>query len=100
MKRYWLSYDLGLRGDYDSLYEWLDAKSAAECGDSMATFKADETPKQLAAEIKQVVGSQDKARVYMVYRQDGGLRGEFVVGRRKRAPWYGMSEAIAGDDDE
>jgi hypothetical protein len=36
-KRYWLSFDLGLRGNYDSLYEWLDAHSASESGDSLAT---------------------------------------------------------------
>jgi hypothetical protein len=32
----WLSYGLGLQGDYASLYQWLDARGAKECGDSMA----------------------------------------------------------------
>ena len=32
----WLSYDLGIRGDYESLYSWLDDHEAKECGDSVA----------------------------------------------------------------
>ena len=34
----WLSFDLGVNGDYDGMYTWLDAYKAKECGDSMATF--------------------------------------------------------------
>ena len=29
----WLSYDLGVDGDYENLYAWLDHKEAKECGD-------------------------------------------------------------------
>lgn len=32
----WLSYDLGVDGDYEALYYWLDAHEGRECGDSMA----------------------------------------------------------------
>ena len=39
----WLSYDLGIRGDYESLYAWLDQHNAKECGDSLAFFKFDYT---------------------------------------------------------
>jgi hypothetical protein len=42
MTRYWLSFDLGLQGDYDSLYAWLDKQGAQECGDSVATFEVKE----------------------------------------------------------
>ena len=34
--RFWLSYDLGINGDYDGLYRWLDRQGAKECGSSMA----------------------------------------------------------------
>ncbi len=30
MNRFWLSYDLGLQGDYEPLYASLDAKSRRE----------------------------------------------------------------------
>jgi hypothetical protein len=42
MTRYWLSFDLGLQGDYDNLYAWLDKQGAQECGDSVATFEVKE----------------------------------------------------------
>ena len=28
----WISYDLGVRGDYENLYSWLDTHGAKECG--------------------------------------------------------------------
>jgi hypothetical protein len=34
----WISYDLGVRGDYESIYSWLDAHGAKECGDSLAVL--------------------------------------------------------------
>lgn len=34
----WISYDLGVRGDYESLYSWLDAHGAKECGDFLAVL--------------------------------------------------------------
>ena len=30
----WISYDLGIRGDYEGLYAWLDSHRAKECGDA------------------------------------------------------------------
>ena len=37
MKRaVWISYDLGVQGDYEGLYAWLDEHQAKECGDSLA----------------------------------------------------------------
>ena len=31
-----INFDLGLRGDYNSLYIWLDTKNAMECGKATA----------------------------------------------------------------
>jgi len=39
--RYWLSFDLGLRGNYELLYAWLDAMEAKECGDNVEEALAD-----------------------------------------------------------
>lgn len=30
----WISYDLGVSGDYENLYAWLDDHGAKECGQS------------------------------------------------------------------
>jgi hypothetical protein len=34
--RYWISFDLGLMGDYSRVYEWLDSMDALECGPGVA----------------------------------------------------------------
>lgn len=36
---FWLSYDLGIAGDYPDLYQWLDDHEAKSCGNSIAFFK-------------------------------------------------------------
>jgi hypothetical protein len=84
-KRYWLSYDLGLRGNYDSLYEWLDEHSASECGDSLATFKSNQTSDELREELIDLLGETGKVRVYLI----AAGTGSFLIGKRKAAPWAG-----------
>jgi hypothetical protein len=34
----WMSYDLGVKGDYEGLYAWLDDHEAKECGNSVAAI--------------------------------------------------------------
>lgn len=63
---YWLSFDLGLHGNYEELYEWLDAQDARECGDSVAAFKSEKTREKLAEEISERVGANLRARVYLI----------------------------------
>jgi len=89
-KRFWLSYDLGLRGDYQGLYEWLDEKGAKECGDSIATFQSDRTQDELAEELKGVLDDISRARIYLISRDTGG---KFLFGKRKSAPWAGFFQA-------
>jgi len=84
--RYWLSYDLGLRGNYDVLYAWLDEKSAVECGDSIATFQSSLSTAQIRDELAAVLGEPTKARIYIITRDRGG---KFLFGKRKSAPWAG-----------
>ncbi|MBK8883947.1 MAG: hypothetical protein IPN67_16675 [Bacteroidales bacterium] len=35
----WISYDLGIKGDYPGLYRWLDSQKAKECGNSCAFLR-------------------------------------------------------------
>jgi hypothetical protein len=99
VKRYWLSFDLGLQGNYDTLYEWLDRQDAGECGDSLATFRSDRTRDQLAKELKTILGETKSARVYLIDMKEGG---RFVLGKRKVSPWKGFAQVAAegGDRDE
>jgi hypothetical protein len=96
--RYWLSFDLGLHGDYDALYGWLDKLGALECGDSMATFKSEKSRSQLARELKTLLDEKKNPRIYIVSKNTGG---KFVLGRRKaRSPWTGYAEiSVSGGED-
>lgn len=96
-KTFWLSYDLGLKGDYENLYQWLDKHQSKECGGALAVFKRD-VSKNFVEDIKNdlVANVQFKNgdRVYLIWR-DGNLnKGKFIVGGRKRPPWEGYAPAI------
>lgn len=98
MARYWLSYDLGLRGNYDELYEWLDRLDARECGEAMATFESDETREQIKSELGKLLGKS--ARVYLIGKtKSGKFSGSFIVGQRKRSPWQGYAR-VGGAQSE
>ncbi len=89
-----MSYDLGLRGNYESLYEWLDSQGAEECGDSLATFNSGKTATELRDELSLALGDTNKARFYLIDRQKGGA---FLIGKRKPAPWAGYSQSAVGN---
>lgn len=90
----WLTFDLGVRGDYDSLYKWLDSRQAKDCGDNVAYVKfqfeanlIDELTTSLLSEIKTTPAS----RFYVIGRWDEKFRGKFIVGHRKPPVWAGFS---------
>ena len=97
--RYWVSFDLGLHGNYDALYEWLDRQGGQECGDSVATFRSDRSREQIAKELREVLRGTKNARVYLINMKDGG---RFLLGRRKVSPWNGFAQVPAdtADGDE
>ena len=93
--RYWLSFDLGLRGNYEELYEWLDNMGARECGNSVATFVTDKTREQIIQELSKLLDK--KSRVYIINMKQGG---KFIFGRRKDAPWSGYAERLIDSEEE
>ena len=110
-KAVWLSYDLSLNGDYMGLYKWLDKNEAKECGDGVAFFKFDfssargndaEEKKKLLSSIKTNVKiNVGRDRMYAVWeRSDGKIKGRFLVGNRKRAPWEGAAGQTSEEDDD
>ena len=92
----WLSYDLGPGGDYEGLYYWLDSHKARECGDSVAALDfsySNDLIVSLKRDLKKNVQLRKKDRVYVIYsKDDGGLKGKFIFGGRKLAPWKGYAE--------
>lgn len=103
----YLSYDLGVSGDYPGLYTWLAKLKALECGDSMCRFvydfktithmdSIDDTKKaltELLEAIKQSVKLNRNDRIYICsefYVKDSKmLTGCFIYGKRKQNPWQG-----------
>jgi hypothetical protein len=102
----WVSYDLGVQGDYEGIYAWLDEHEAQECGNSLAFVSYDHTGpllKALTADLKRSVESTKRTRIYVIYREADTkkMKGRFILGGRKAPPWSGFGEnAVTADSDE
>jgi hypothetical protein len=94
--RYWISYDLGLRGNYDQLYAWLDLNNARECGDSVATFVSIKTREQVAKELSKIVDLDRNPRIYIITMKHGG---KFIIGKRKPASWTGYAQVLESGEE-
>lgn len=105
----WMSYDLGVQGDYQSLYAWLDDNDAKECGDSLAVLQythdgngADAMLKALRDELTEVLDADKRTRIYVIYRdsKDNKNKGRFIFGGRRSSPWIGYGSNSTGGEDE
>lgn len=100
----WLSYDLGLRGDYSGLYAWLDNHGALECGDATAYLllepKGADISEWLTNELAQHVKLSPKDRIYAIYHEGLKMKGKFISGGRRRAPWEGYGQQEVAEDTE
>jgi len=89
----WLSFDIGLRGDYEGIYAWLDEHGAVECGDSVAYLKyeyQDDLSESLEQDLRRAIEVSKKTRIYVVWREaDGKTKGRFIIGGRRSPPWAG-----------
>lgn len=101
----WISYDLGVQGDYSSLYAWLDTHGAKECGDSLAFLNYEHggsVKKQLTADLKKAMIIDKRTRIYVIYREaeTNKNKGAFIFGGRREPPWTGYSPKGVGAVDE
>ena len=107
--RIWISYDLGIRGDYEGLYKWLDERKAVETGNSCASFvmkfssNEDSTVKKELLESLKDVDTRN-ARLYFIRKsmiEDKlSTRGGFLIGGRKSNPWEGYAGRKSDDENE
>lgn len=100
----WISYDLGIQGDYEGMYAWLDKHQAKECGDSVAVLSYQfEEPflAALKADLKEAVDITKRTRIYVIYRDEksGKNKGSFIYGGRRASPWLGYSGETAEMSD-
>jgi hypothetical protein len=104
MKRaVFLSFDLGVKGDYEGLYRWLDSLGAKECGDSLAFlfFEAkSDLPAEIKASLKKAIEVDSRTRIYAIFMDDKRMKGRFLFGQRKAPPWTGFAPRGAGEIDE
>ncbi|NKC13189.1 MAG: hypothetical protein GKR94_13610 [Gammaproteobacteria bacterium] len=104
-KAVWLSYDLGVRGDYEGMYTWLDDLDAKECGDRVA-FLNYGYRKSLAEEMEEDIRASvelgRRARIYITFQDSKTkrLKGRFLVGKRKSPPWSGFSSRTTDDIED
>lgn len=105
----WMSYDLGVQGDYQSLYAWLDDHGAKECGDSLAVLQyahagrgTDAMLEALKDELGKVLDRSKRTRIYVIYRDSTGNKnkGTFIFGGRRSPPWTGYGSNGTGGEDE
>jgi hypothetical protein len=101
----WVSYDLGVQGDYASLYAWLDAHEAKECGDSLAFLNYEHelpVPEQLATDLDAAITVDKRTRIYVIYRDHHSSKdkGVFIFGARRESPWTGYAPNSLGTVDE
>jgi hypothetical protein len=95
--RYWLSFDLGLQGDYESLYGWLDKQKSKECGGNVATFVSKKTRDQIVRELSSILDLKKKPRIYIVSTKQGG---KFIFGHRTLASWTGYAQVSLESGEE
>jgi hypothetical protein len=110
----WLTYDLGVGGDFQGLYSWLDDREAIECGNNNAYFKYSfpdtiasdaQLSEALRAELEEKVSFKAGNRIYIIKKsldadKHGKFIGSFVIGKRKASPWEGFGTKFETTIDE
>ncbi|AEB09203.1 hypothetical protein [Desulfobacca acetoxidans] len=102
-KTVWIAYDLGVKGDYEGLYSWLDNHGANECGHNIAVLEYDVKQnliEELQKDIIENVTLSKQDRIYLIWREGGKIKGKFIVGKRKAAPWFGYGAQEPQIDEE
>jgi len=95
----WISFDLGVRGDYEGMYAWLDTHGAKECGDSVAYLLYEwdgDLITSLLEEMEHSVDVTKRTRIYGIWQdsESRNMKGRFIIGGRKSAPWAGHAGGV------
>jgi len=100
----WISFDLGIKGDYENLYAWLDRHGARECGDNLAVlayrFNGKDLLEALKKDLKRAITIRNSDRIYVIYLKEGVMKGKFIFGKRKVAPWERYGKYLTEIDDD
>ncbi|MGZ8216326.1 hypothetical protein [Methylomagnum sp.] len=99
----WIIFDLGVRGDYEGIYTWLDQHGAKECGNSAAFLNYEysgELLSALKADLEESIQVSKKTRIYVAYSdlETKKVKGQFIIGGRKASPWEGYAVRVSQVD--
>lgn len=105
-----ISYDFGIKGDFDNLYKWLDENNAEERGYGLAYMKSFEISDEFKNDadfffhIRTILKSKIKLggtdRIYMIWgsiESSKKSRSGFLFGKAKQAPWTGFANDPMND---
>jgi len=102
-KTIWVSFDLGIRGDFEGMYKFLDAHSAKECGNNLAVLKYDaksDVLQEVTKDLRKAIRRDKRTRVYVIHLDEKGkAKGRFVIGARKPPAWAGYSPSHTDEED-
>lgn len=103
-KTIFISYDFGMKGDYEGLFKWLDENNAEERGYGIGIIKEYSYDNLIKTDLeflrsvrnelkdKIKVGSND--RIYMIWNslETNKIKAGFLFGKRKQSPWTGYAQ--------
>jgi len=108
----WLAFDMGVRGDFEGMYEFLDAHGAKECGDSLSVLSFEyrkDLVVELTKELRAAVNFDKRSRVYVIYPSSataavaqtvqGKTSGKFIIGKRRAPAWAGFGPSQGDEED-
>ena len=103
-KAVWISFDLGIGGDYPGLYRWLANHKAVECGDSVAFFHYsapdnEDFVNEIRRDLESSLKVDSKTRIYCIRKLNGKVKGSFIFGSRKGNPWEGYGDVDRGIEE-
>jgi hypothetical protein len=100
--RVWLSYDIGIRGDLEGIFQFLGRHKATECGGNSASFVFNHTSdliSEIQKEIKKDVSLDKRTRIYLIHKSGEKYIGKFIFGTRRTAPWASFIPAEGDEED-
>lgn len=99
-----LTFDFGMKGDYEGLFKWLDENNAEERGYGVAVIPNYHIDKNITTDLGLLnsvretlnarikIGNSD--RIYMLWPslEKQTLQAGFVFGKQKQSPWEGFAQ--------
>ena len=96
---------MGVGGDYENLYQWLDDHKAKLCSNGTACFNYDfpenaDGDEMLKKDLLQKISTKPGNILYLVRKNnEQNVVGSFLYGKRQAAPWVGFGSAVPQEMD-